>query len=528
MIRFLLIILLPLASIGVFGQTGLPDLPLLLDQNKNEFGLTPQDIQEYSVSDSYTTEHLNLTHVYLEQRFQDIRVFNGILNLNLSGNSLVSYGNRWIPDIKSKTPASLPGLTAQSAVERAANHLGHNFPNAVEISRLPNKLGQFTKFTFEGSNLSQVPITVELVWLSGEQKNVFLCWKVDIAETDNENVWNIFIDAHSGIVVRQDNQVQHCAFDTPDFSCMEKSNPLMVQPQPENLMVVADSSYNVFPVPIESPNHGPRAIVTRPWTLAGNGNFATTLRWHNNGTTNYTSTRGNNVHAYEDINHDNLPGISPDTFNLRFDYPFTPSIDPTVNLKSCITNLFYWNNIMHDVTYQYGFNEVAGNFQNSNLNRGGLGADYVKAEAQDGGGTNNANFYTPADGTSGRMQMYIWDAVPATSPLTINSPLSIAGSMWAAESGFSTNNKLSNIGHVAGNLLLVNDTGNSTHLACGTLSNGGNLAGKIAVIDRGTCDFTVKVKNVQNLGAIAAIVINNDNTAPLSWVELTIPLSFLQ
>ena len=28
------------------------------------------------------------------------------------------------------------------------------------------------------------------------------------------------------------------------------------------------------------------------------------------------------------------------------------------------------------------------------------------AEAQDGSGTNNANFTTPPDGTSGRMQMY--------------------------------------------------------------------------------------------------------------------------
>src|SRR4030095_16494325 len=100
------------------------------------------------------------------------------------------------------------------------------------------------------------------------------------------------------------------------------------------------------------------------------------------------------------------------------------------------------------------------------------------------------------------------------SPLTINSPGSIAGPMWAVESGFSANNKLENIGLTTGNLLLVNDTGGSTHLACGTLSNGGSLPGKIAVIDRGNCDFVVKVKNVQNLGAIAAIVINNVSGSP--------------
>jgi hypothetical protein len=77
------------------------------------------------------------------------------------------------------------------------------------------------------------------------------------------------------------------------------------------------------------------------------------------------------------------------------------------------------------------------------------------------------------------------------------------------ESAFSTNNKLSNVGAKTGNLLLVNDTGGSTHEGCGAMSNAGSLPGKIAVIDRGTCSFTVKVKNVQNNGAIAAIVIDN-------------------
>ena len=51
---------------------------------------------------------------------------------------------------------------------------------------------------------------------------------------------------------------------------------------------------------------------------------------------------------------------------------------------------------------------MSGNFQASNLGRGGAENDYVLADAQDGSGTNNANFATPADGGSGRMQMYLW------------------------------------------------------------------------------------------------------------------------
>jgi hypothetical protein len=158
-------------------------------------------------------------------------------------------------------------------------------------------------------------------------------------------------------------------------------------------------------------------LVTNPWTLAP-GN-STSLGWHNDGSVIYESSRGNNVYAYEDRNADNLPGLSansstaqPDlTFNFTPDYNLEPVITtPSPNQQFNTTNLFYWNNLVHDLAYIYGFTESARNFQNDNLSRGGAGADYVLAEAQDGGGTNNANFSTPADGGRGRMQMYLWTA----------------------------------------------------------------------------------------------------------------------
>ena len=42
--------------------------------------------------------------------------------------------------------------------------------------------------------------------------------------------------------------------------------------------------------------------------------------------------------------------------------------------------------MVHDLTYQYGFNEAAGNFQVNNYGRGGVGGDDVRCEAQDGSG----------------------------------------------------------------------------------------------------------------------------------------------
>lgn len=169
--------------------------------------------------------------------------------------------------------------------------------------------------------------------------------------------------------------------------------------------------------------------------------------------------------------------------------------------------MFYWNNIVHDISYQYGFDEVSGNFQANNLNRGGKGNDYVLADAQDGSGSNNANFSTPADGSSPRMQMFLFSAVPST---TINSPKPLAGPVNSTESGFSSNNKLADKGPITGNLVLVaDDIADTSHLGCNPPFNGSNLPGKIALIDRGNCNFTVKVKNAQDAGAIAAIVIDN-------------------
>ena len=74
--------------------------------------------------------------------------------------------------------------------------------------------------------------------------------------------------------------------------------------------------------------------------------------------------------------------------------------------RGMLTHLFYVVNWYHDQLYKVGFDEAAGNFQVTNFSGQGLGNDRVLADAQDGSGTNNANFSTPPDGTSGRMQMY--------------------------------------------------------------------------------------------------------------------------
>ncbi|HEX6834481.1 MAG TPA: M36 family metallopeptidase, partial [Rudaea sp.] len=74
--------------------------------------------------------------------------------------------------------------------------------------------------------------------------------------------------------------------------------------------------------------------------------------------------------------------------------------------RGLVTHLFYSINWYHDKLYQLGFDEASANFQRTNFSGMGVGNDRVLVDADDGSGTNNSNFSTPPDGTSGRMQMY--------------------------------------------------------------------------------------------------------------------------
>ncbi|HBL28899.1 MAG TPA: peptidase [Acidobacteria bacterium] len=57
-------------------------------------------------------------------------------------------------------------------------------------------------------------------------------------------------------------------------------------------------------------------------------------------------------------------------------------------------------------------------------------------------------------------------------------------------------------------------SGPTTFDACSPLTNAAAVAGKIALLDRGTCGFTVKVKNAQNAGAIGVLVADNVASTP--------------
>ncbi len=67
---------------------------------------------------------------------------------------------------------------------------------------------------------------------------------------------------------------------------------------------------------------------------------------------------------------------------------------------------------------------------------------------------------------------------------------------------------------ICGDLVLAQDTSTTIATACSPLTNAADIAGKIAVVDRGVCGFTLKALNCQDAGAIAVVVVNSAAAVP--------------
>ncbi len=519
----------------------------LVNSHKTSIGLSGADGNNFKVSDSYLDKTSGLRLVYLQQTFKDIPVYNQIQVLAFKNDSLVSNAGGRIADIEKLVNVSngIPSVSAETAVRAA---IADRKLEVSDFAFIINQEENGRKIEFSNMGVSRENITAELMWSPDPlTKTVQLAWQVYIIPKTTSDYWLVRVDAANKNILGVDNLTVYDRWDNgTNYVSKLKNDKLVVRnyfdhhadnqskskEATTSPTIVNGATYRVVRFPAESPSHpgGTPGLVTDPWTAAP-GN-ATALKWHSTAPSgsDYNITRGNNVWAKEDRAGNNsnagLPATSttgPDPLTFNFTPNFT--VDPTQttpvqNQQFNITNLFYWVNIFHDVTYLYGFDEPAGNFQSNNNGLGGIGNDWVYGDAQDGSGTNNANFATPVDGGNGRMQMFLWSGVPL---FVVNTPPAIAGTYTAVEGAMSTNNLLINVGPRTGQVVYYNDDApGNTHYACQPPVN--SVSGKIALIDRGfggsictsAVNFTTKVKNAQDAGAIAVIMVNNVPGAPIT------------
>ncbi|KAH0489659.1 hypothetical protein TgHK011_010077 [Trichoderma gracile] len=314
---------------------------------------------EFRVVDDHYVDVDGIGHVHFKQTVHGIDIDNADFKVNVGRNGRVfSHGNSFFAG---KLPTENP-LT-----KRAFSEPTEALKGAVDILGLPVKAdgataepqeGTTEKYTLRGTSGAVSDPEALLVYLVKADGTLSLTWRVETDVVDN---WLLtYVDAAT-------NQEVHGVVD-----------------------YVADfATFEAYPFGVNDPSEGDRKTFTDPWRID-----ASPFTWLGDGTTNYTTTRGNNAIAQVNPTggNDYLNNYRPSSPSRTFEYPFSLSQTNPVDYRDfSVTQLFYTANKYHDLLYLLGFTEAAGNFQ-------------------DGSGTNNANFATPADGSSGRMRMYIWTA----------------------------------------------------------------------------------------------------------------------
>ena len=512
-----------------------------LKQNRHELGVDEADLEELKVTDEYKSGHNGVTHIYLRQQLGGIDVVGAEASTNVARDgSVINLHGSFVKGLRAAANRRAPALSAAEAVEAAARHLELTIAEPLNV--LEAEGGPARRTTFGRAGISLDPINVGLVYQPVGESSVRLAWSVEIHQADGQHAWDIRVDAENGDVLAGDDHIDHDDWGAglaPDVARNRNLSAVAAAARPASVASAAQptvndgSAYNVFARPLESPSDGGRTLVTNPADA-----LASPFGWHDtNGATGpeFTRTRGNNAHAYTDINFDNIAdaGSDPDGGpSLQFDFPFNQSAGPTAYRPAAVTNLFYWNNVVHDVFYRYGFDEMSGNFQVNNYGRGPAvlpvgNNDDVRAEAQDGSGTNNANFFTPVDGQRPRMQMFVWNnPLPNLAAVNVSAPSPIAGEYRASHANFGP--PLTAAGITAPVVLALDSDigiGPSPNDGCTFITNAAEVSGKIAIVERGSCAFAEKVFNLQTAGAVAVIVTNNV-PGPTTVMGNTVPITF--
>ena len=377
------------------------------------------------------------THIYLAQRHNGLAVVPGQMTVSiLPDGRVLSAAGRLVSGLALRAPSASPSVGPAAAAQALAQTAGLTPSEPIDVAY--QKSG--AELHLSGGGMTPYGIPAELVYVLDEGDQLVLAWEVSIYQNDHRHDWAGYVDAASGRVFGVRDRVVHESFEPIGEDAERLAERRAAHGHAEAapaprlrpmLPAVGGASYRVFEMPNHSPYTARPAFPADGRTVVAGAEdaVASPFGWHDTDGApgaEHTTTRGNNVFAYADRDGNNTPdagGVPDGGPGLTFDYPVDFAQAPVASLDAAVTNLFYWNNLLHDVFYQYGFDEASGNFQTNNYGRGGIDFDdAVFAEAQDdasGFGNCNANFWTPNDdgtddrnsglGPRPRMQMYTCD-----------------------------------------------------------------------------------------------------------------------
>jgi len=428
--------------------------------------------------------------VSLRREIDGIPVFRDTLKVVLDRQGELVALSGYLPGVD---PASRHfSLDPAEALAAAAADLGAVLPPGAYVPRGEDAAG-FALFEAEGL---ERPARIRPVWFHLPDA-LLPAWHLELELEGAHLAW--VVDASSGAILYRRNLVQDVRY------------RVWADPAAGGLPWDGPQGSAGTPHPSGTPD-GWQAPVIDPEILdLEAGPISTGDPWL---PPEAVETVGNNVDAYVDVS--GTDGLSltdyravvsaPGIFGHAYDLGANPDVSRAQRMAS-VTHLFYVTNWLHDWFYDAGFDEAAGNAQRDNYGRGGAGDDPLLAEAQDYSGRNNANMGTPADGSSPRLQMYVFDANFSRS-LSIVAPESASNAFAVGLAGFGPQ-----AFDVSGELVVGDDGVGTATDACEPLV--GDYTGKVVLVDRGTCTFVSKALNAQAMGAVGIVIVNNeDGSAP--------------
>lgn len=254
-----------------------------------ELGLKSSDLASFVVSSQYTDQPSGITHIYLRQTHDGLGIMNADLSINVTARGeIINVSSSFIGDPQvtgDGTPQLLIG--ASQAFAEFSNDLGLGLLTAPQVISIDSESPDL-ETVLAASGVALEDVEAKLVYVPTAD-GLELAWRLNVQTLDQAHWYDAFVDADSGESIYVDDAIGY-------------------------------ASYRVFASPLQSPNDGPRTLVTDSHDL-----IASPFGWHDtNGVAGaeFTDTQGNNAVAQDDVDANDVGGFRPDGgAGLVFDFP---------------------------------------------------------------------------------------------------------------------------------------------------------------------------------------------------------------
>lgn len=353
-----------------------PDAPAAALRNAvaslaNRLGLEDTDLASLDLQRDYFTQSNGVRTVTFAQVVDGIPVHEALVTIHVDRSGDIVR----VTSSAGRTSGRRGGqIAAEQAVKAAATNIRPELPFA------PARVGGAGDNAVFARGQFRRDLTASLTWLPVDGV-LRLAWHVTVEPESDSELYDVLVDAATGEVLLRQNRVR---FVEGTGRVMQSAATNALDPRRLDPTPVGQSATgcpppsNYFVRSLNAPFRDPATVLSDTGRLSGN-----------------------NAHVFRAASNNEGAMGTFDGTKWNFDFPFNAP-------DSAETALFFSLNFAHDFFYNLGFDEAAGNFQVDNFNRGGKGNDPIKGNAR-ANGRNNANYMNAADGTSPRINMFLWD-----------------------------------------------------------------------------------------------------------------------